>query len=388
MPVSQLRIVLVLIKGDLKAILCAHELVKFGWAHRQNRQEGFDRDDFDVQDRLTILILDHLNKRIDDLTVTLSRPGHVASMKNVTTCSSKENFKKQVVKRLDINRLDHHLADGAAASLREVLWCEHINSVNAVALPVIVVQLSVTDEKTVHACLIDEHFADFSALEVDGVIDDGLRVTQGRVVVAHLFLGEKLVLRGEDPQLVILEGDLSVHRLWTWITEGDIFHCEGAVETDLFGCETMLIFDDDVCGAKALTWPCRRHVGAQQSLIHRVVHAEVVRALGWLREDTTAWTTKLVGRWPGKTDSLRLLWSGRPLLERLCGWWRSWLWARSGCRLQRRRWTGLEALSCHLGGLGSSIDLFRLDGLLGLASRCSCSWRKALCSSWRTTRPI
>ena len=123
----------------------------------------------------------------------------------------------------------------------------------------------------------------------------------------------------------------------------------------------MLVLDDDVCGAKTLTWSGRRHVGAQQSLVHSVVHAKVVGTLRWLREDAAAWTTELVGRWPSKADSLGLLWSGRSLLERLRGWRRGWLWAWRGCRLQWRRWTGLEALSCHLGGLGASVNLFGLD---------------------------
>ena len=77
--------------------------------------------------------------------------------------------------------------------------CEHIDSKDEIAIPMIVEKLRITDQEAVHACLIHEHFSYLCALQVRWVVHNLLVVAQCRATLSEHFLGYELVLRGEDP---------------------------------------------------------------------------------------------------------------------------------------------------------------------------------------------
>ena len=115
-----------------------------------------------------------------------------------------------------------------------MLGGEHIDSEDIVTIPMVVEELSIADEETMHARLIDKHFADLCSLQVGRIVDDSLVITQGCGVLAEHLLDKELVLRCEHPQVVILETNLLVHRLGRRVAERHIIHSERAIKTDLF----------------------------------------------------------------------------------------------------------------------------------------------------------
>lgn len=250
MAVAQLRVVLVLIEDWLESVILPHELVQLRRAHRQNRDEIFDFDDLDVHNWLHIIDLDNLVELVNYREVSLAWLRHVAPMQDVAAGSTEKDLEQVVLEHLDVNRLDDHLVD-RTISLLEVLRCEDVDSKNEVAIPVIVEEFGVADEETVGARLVDEHASDPGAHEMARVIHNLLAVSHGRCVLAQHLLADELVSRSEDPETIVLEGDLLVDRLRRWVPKCDVLHCERAIETHFLLGKAVFILGDDISGAES-----------------------------------------------------------------------------------------------------------------------------------------
>ena len=100
-----------------------------------------------------------------------------------------------------------------------------------------------------HTRVINKHFFDASSLEVDLVIEHLLSITNSYIALSELLLRQKFVLGGEDPQLVVLQRNLVVHRLRRRVAECDVFHCERAIQACCLRGKAVLILHDYFSGA-------------------------------------------------------------------------------------------------------------------------------------------
>jgi len=226
--VAQILVVLVLVKDEAQAIVATHKLIELGRAGSDDRHKLVDFDDFDIFNGLLVLDLDHAVEFLNRAAIALLRLGHVAGVEDVTLTRASHDLEKGFLDDFDVDRLERHLGDRAALAVIEVVLRKDVDPEN---VPMVVEELCVAQQDAVHARIVHVHLFYTRALEEDLVVQNLLRVTQGHVALAQLFLGEEFILCCEDPELIVLKGDLLVHGLRRRVAEGDILHSERAIQT-------------------------------------------------------------------------------------------------------------------------------------------------------------